>query len=96
MADGKETPLEELIRELHLQRHPGGMGYYIESFRSKGNYQLDKDTRNYSAMMYYLQPGTEHNMWHKLKKSDEYFCFYEGSPLHIQSNQIRTVSVVPC
>ena len=83
MAEDKiNSRVEELIKCLHLQPHPTEGGYFIESFRSKGTYELDRGMRNYSSMIYYLLKDQDVSPWHKLK-CDEYYSFYEGSPLNV-------------
>ena len=84
MAENKSvnSRVEELKQSLKLQPHPTEGGFFVESFRSKSTYQLERGLRNCSAVIYYLLLGNDVSPWHKLK-GDEYYCFYEGSPLNV-------------
>ena len=83
MADKSvHSRVEELIKHLKLQPHPTEGGFFVESFRSKSSYELERGSRNCSAVIYYLLQGSDVSPWHKLQ-GDEYYCFYEGSPLKV-------------
>ena len=97
MAQEVDYRVEELVKSLELFPHPSEGGYIRESFRSKSTYQLDRGTRNCSAVIYYLLRGYDVSIWHKLK-GDEYYCFYEGCTLSVHlvypgSDQIQVVTL---
>ena len=97
MAQEENSRVQELIKSLELFPHPSEGGYLRECFRSKSTYELDRGTRNCSAVIYYLLRGNDVSLWHRLK-SDEYYCFYEGCSLSINlvypdSDQIQVVTL---
>lgn len=80
---------EDIIRTLHMQRHPEG-GWYVETFRD-----TDGGPRGHSTAIYYLLQAGERSHWHRVRDAAEAWHFYAGDPLRLMisedGQQVETV-----
>lgn len=72
---------EELIKHYSLQKHPEG-GYFVETFRSNINVDVEQGKRSMSTAIYFLITQNEISHFHRIK-SDEGWHFYLGDPLKV-------------
>ena len=85
MEKQMEKRIEEIIHELKLTPHPEG-GYFVETYRSRGEIKEDSlgkaysGKRNYSTCIYFLLTSGTFSAFHKIRQ-DEIWHFYEGSPI---------------
>ena len=75
--------IEELVKELDLQKHPEG-GFYSENYRS------DIKTKDNSGVLmtsiYFLLTSENVSNFHRIK-NDELWFHHEGSPISIHTLQ---------
>lgn len=72
---------DEIIRTLHMQRHPEG-GWYAETFRDPAG-----GPRGHSTAIYYLLQAGERSHWHRVRDAAEVWHFYAGDPLQLKTSQ---------
>ena len=80
--------IEDLVENLGLVPHPEG-GYYRETYRADGSFDLSNNTdydgeRNYATAIYFLLTEGNFSAWHRIKQ-DEVWHFYSGSPLAVHA-----------
>lgn len=69
---------DEIIRTLHMQRHPEG-GWYAETFKDPAG-----GARGHSTAIYYLLQAGERSHWHRVSDAAEVWHFYSGDPLRLK------------
>ncbi len=80
---------DEIIRTLHMQRHPEG-GWYAETFRDPAG-----GPRGHSTAIYYLLQAGDRSHWHRVRDAAEAWHFYAGDPLQLKiSHDGETVETV--
>src|SRR5687768_609906 len=79
---------EDIIRTLHMQRHPEG-GWYVETFRD-----TDSGPRGHSTAIYYLLQAGEKSHWHRVRDAAEVWHYYAGDPLLLKISDGKTVEEI--
>lgn len=72
---------ERIIRTLGLQPHPEG-GWYVESFRDRGN-----DGGSPSTAIYFLLREGQQSAWHRVRNAAEVWHHYDGAALSLEISE---------